>query len=400
MIYSLTRTFAFQIFILWVIAACLNTSLGCSLQSSKPLRTTLPAESVRFQFREVAMGCEMRIELFAQTSSQAQILARAAFDRVHSLDEVLSDYRASSQVGRLPTDAMKAFAISPDLCEALEKSIRISRATEGCFDATIGVSSQLWRQARKDGILPSTDAIARANEIGGWDEITVDPCENHRDSTIRFLRSGIRLDFGGIGKGIAAQAALDTLRSLGTSVAMCSLAGDIACGDAPTGSDGWLIDVESGIEGVPSCRLVLHNQCVSTSGDESQHLDTNGIRYSHVLDPRTGAAVTRRIAATVVCRDGAIADALATALCVGGPELLDRSTDIQHALGDFQARVTEITSSGRESTTMTLTSGWNALLAWNIIPRDQVSQLALAEAGQTAMKVASDSLDLKEPLPK
>ena len=347
----------------------------------------------------------MRIELFAQTTQQAQSLARAAFDRVHVLEDVLSDYRATSQVGRLATDSGRPIPISRELYDALERSIRISCATNGCFDATIGASSQLWRQARKDGLVPSEDAIARANAMGGWRFVELNSSANQQGSTLTFLRPGIRLDFGAIGKGIAAQAALETLRTLGTTVAMCSLAGDIACGDAPIGSDGWMIDVESGIEGVPSCRLILRNQCVSTSGDESQHLDANGIRYSHVIDPRTGHAVTRRIAATVVCRDGAIADALATALCVGGPELLAHVSDLHNtpgavSIGDFQARVVEIKSSGQNTPTITVTNGWNALVDSTSSRRGPVSPLALEGADQTATKAASNSSDQKAPLPK
>jgi thiamine biosynthesis lipoprotein ApbE len=123
----------------------------------------------------------------------------------------------------------------------------------------------------------------------GWNTIVLNTSANQQGPTLTFLRPGlIRLNFGAIGKGIAAQAALEILRTLGTTVAMSSLTGDIACGDVPAGSDGWVINVKSGIEGVPSCRLIQRNQCVSTSGNESQHLDANGIRYSHVVDPRTG----------------------------------------------------------------------------------------------------------------
>lgn len=124
------------------------------------------------------------------------------------LEDVLSDYRATSQVGRLATDSGTPIPISRELYDALEKSIRISRATDGCFDATIGVSSQLWRQARKDGLVPSEDAIARANAMGGWNEIVLNSKANPQSQTLTFLRPGIRLDFGAIGKGIAAQAAL------------------------------------------------------------------------------------------------------------------------------------------------------------------------------------------------
>ena len=91
--------------ILGVTATCFCTSGDCTTQ--------LPAlQSSKFEFREVAMGCEMRIELYAQSTGQAQSLARAAFDRVHALEDVLSDYRSTSQVGRLATDSGTPIPIS------------------------------------------------------------------------------------------------------------------------------------------------------------------------------------------------------------------------------------------------------------------------------------------------
>ena len=124
-----------------------------------------------------------------------------------------------------------------------------------------------------------------------------------------------------------------------------------------------------------------------------------------MIDPRTGHAVTRRIAATVVSRDGAVADALATALCVGGPELLAHFSDLHNApsavsIGDFESRIVEIKSSGQITPTISVTSGWNALVDSTSSRRGQVSPLALEEADQTATMAALNSSDQKEPLPK
>ncbi len=383
-----------------IITLCLITTIGFASNANDTAQTRDPLQKTRFSFREVAMGCEMRIELFAEDSTQAQNLARAAFDRVHALDDVLSDYRATSEVGRLAMRPETSILISRDLADAVRRSLLISQATDGLFDAAIGASTQLWRNARKNGVIPDDNAIAQANSQGGWHAITLSFDAKSDGPLLTFSHPGLRLDFGGIGKGLAAQSVLEKLRSLGASSAMCAVAGDIACGDPPPGTNGWTINVVSGLDGVPSCELLLHNQCVSTSGDESQHLDANGTRYSHVLDPRTGHAVTRRIAATVISCNGAIADGLATALCVGGPELLARSADLRTALGDFQARVAEITPTQQLSPAISVTSGWNAIVASTNSRHDQASPLAPAVADQTATKAASDSSDLKAPHPK
>ncbi len=349
------------------------------------------AEFRRFSFREVAMGCEIRIELDALSEAEAKSIAKAAFERVHALDDVLSDYRVTSEIGRLPDVADTVFPLSHDLANALDKSLRISRSTGGRFDATIGSSTRLWRNARKSGTLPSDDALTTAHTSGGWRNVVLDASGDG----VKYLRPGIRLDFGAIGKGLAAQAALDVLRSLGASGAMCAIAGDIACGGSPVNSAGWAIEVASGIEGAPCCLLSLRNVCISTSGDEFQHLDVAGKRHSHIIDPRTGRAVTRRLTATVICSDGAIADGLATALCVGGPELLAELRDSRHELGDFEARVVESFEDQNAKQIIAVTPGWDALCATASVVDSSVlgSPPKPVETVQTEATAASNSSD-------
>jgi thiamine biosynthesis lipoprotein len=123
------------------------------------------------------------------------------------------------------------------------------------------------------------------------------------------------LDVGGIAKGYAADAALAVLRQLGLPRALVAMSGDLAFGDAPPGRRGWRIGLDS-----PDRILELTNFAVSTSGDREQHLDSGGLRYSHILDPSTGLGLTHTIAVTVVARHGIDADALSTALSVLGVE--------------------------------------------------------------------------------
>ena len=348
----------------------------------------------RYSFGEIVMGSHMRIELFAPSSAEATAAARAAFDRAHALEQVLSDYRVDCEVGGLAAVAYRPTSISADLASALRVSTRISKATDGMFDATTGATSQLWRAARQSGKLPDESAIASANSRGGWKQIQL----SADSSQLTFLRGDMHLDFGAIGKGITAQEALATLRALGINHAMCALSGDIACGDAPCATDGWMIDVITGLDGVAPCRLKLNNRYVSTSGDETQFLLVGGTRHSHIYDPRTGAAVVRRIVATVIADDGAVADALATALCVGGPELLMHTANLRRDLGDFEARVVEVDNSQSPAVTITSTTGWNPLASPPL--NAPVSPPVPADVDQTAATAASSSSDLQAPRPK
>ena len=126
---------------------------------------------------------------------------------------------------------------------------------------------------------------------------------------------GMALDFGAIAKGIAADAALHVLRAKGLPRAMVAAGGDIAVGDAPPGATGWRIEVP----GYDST-IVLANRGVSTSGGANQYVEIGGVRYSHIVDPRTGRGVTRSGSVTVIAPTATESDGLATALWVIGKE--------------------------------------------------------------------------------
>jgi thiamine biosynthesis lipoprotein len=123
----------------------------------------------------------------------------------------------------------------------------------------------------------------------------------------------MQLDVGAIGKGYAADEALEVLAKLGIRRALVAVSGDLAIGDPPPGKSGWKI-------GTPAPILELANAAISTSGDAEQHLDAGGTRYSHIVDPSTGAGLTRGITVTVVARRGMDSDSLSTAVSVLGPE--------------------------------------------------------------------------------
>jgi thiamine biosynthesis lipoprotein len=162
--------------------------------------------------------------------------------------------------------------------------------------------------------LPEERELERARGLVGWRMMKLDPASQ----TVTLEKPGIRLDLGGIAKGYAGDQAIAMLREHGIRSALFEAGGDIVVGDPPPGKEGWPIDIADAAGAPP--KVVLSNCAISTSGDTVQFVVIDGKHYSHVVDPRTGVALTNRYAATIIAPRGIDTDALATAACVIGPD--------------------------------------------------------------------------------
>ncbi len=246
-------------------------------------------------------------------TAEAGRAADAAFAAVAEVDEAMSDYAPGSALNRLNAAAGGAAQPIPGiLVEVLEASQRVAEATGGAFDPTVGPLVQLWRRARKEGRLPGSDEIAEARRLVGHDGLSLD----HGRGTARLERAGMRLDLGGIAKGYACDRALRALAARGIRRAMVDAEGDFALGDPPPGRDAWRIQI------VDHPDRVLHLvRCgVATSGDAERFVEIDGRRYSHIVNPGTGYGIEQMSLVTVVAKDGATADALATAVSILGAD--------------------------------------------------------------------------------
>lgn len=274
----------------------------------------------RYSFAEPHLGTIIEITLYAPEENGANQAARAAFRRVKELDQIFSDYKPDSEVMRLCEQAgqEKPVEVSRELFEVLKQSLTLSSETDGAFDVTIGPLVQLWRRSRKQKILPSPEEIAAAKARVGWKDIVLD----EKSGTVTLKKRGMRLDFGGIAKGYIAQDVSRVLRELGFDQSLVAVAGDIVAGNPPPGSAGWKVGVApiDRPNGPVSRLLSLQNCAISTSGDVFQFVEIGGVRYSHIVDPQTGLGLTHRSSVTVVATKGSTADALATAVCILGPE--------------------------------------------------------------------------------
>jgi thiamine biosynthesis lipoprotein len=255
----------------------------------------------RYQASEPHMGTLVTITLYADSDEQAQRGFVAAFGRIEKLNSILSDYKPDSELSRV----CQLETLSSDLTKVLAHAQRLAEQTDGAFDITVGPLSRLWREARLVKRWPSQEAIADALRRSGYRKLEV----SETTRTARCLAPGMQLDAGGIAKGYAADEALSALRRIGINSALIAVSGDIAIGDAPPGQQGWRVRVEHETR-------TLQNVGVSTSGDEFQFVEIEGVRYSHIIDPRTGMPLRNSGHVSVIAASAMEADALATAKSV------------------------------------------------------------------------------------
>lgn len=264
----------------------------------------------RFTYSEYHMGVDARIVVYAPSESQAQTACAAAFQRIADLDSIMSDYRKDSELMRLCDRAGgPPVRVSKDLFTVLRRGREISQRSGGAFDMTVGPLVALWRKARKSAALPSPAELQEARSLVGWRMLEL----NARAQSVQLRKPGMRLDLGGIAKGYACDEAQKVLKRNGIDRALVEMGGDIVVSKAPPETKGWTIRVPSAGKDLP-----FSNCAVSTSGDSAQSVVIGGVRYSHVVDPRTGTALTNRVEVTVVARDGLTSDPLSTTLTVMG----------------------------------------------------------------------------------
>ncbi len=261
------------------------------------------------------MGVQVRVILYAPDEAAALGAVRAAFARIAALEDVMSDYRPTSELMRLCSKAGgPPVNVSSDLFRVLARAQELSRQSGGAFDVTVGPYVKLWRIARKAGKLPPPEPLAEARARVGWQKIRLDSAAQ----TVQLAVPGMLLDLGGIAKGYAALEMLRVLRRHGIASTFIEIGGDFVMGEAPPGTPGWRVLIENASEDWREATLA--EVSVASSGDTMQFVEIDGVRYSHHVDPRTGMGITNRIAATIIAPNTVLTDGISTAVCVLGAE--------------------------------------------------------------------------------
>jgi thiamine biosynthesis lipoprotein len=288
--------------------------------SSQPASEPTESRSYLIQVGRRAMACQFDVLLNAHPESTATEHAIEALDLVDELEDQLSVYRHRSEVSQLNAVAAKRpLRVERRLFALLQQSVEIYRQTCGAFDITSGPLIQLWRLARREGRLPTPEAIQEAVARVGSDKLEL----NADEQTVRFLAPDSTVDLGAIGKGYALDRCAELLaaRGLESYLIHGGTSSVLARGSRQSGADpsGWTVGVQHPLRrDARLLELKLCDRAIGTSGAGTHQLILQGRRYGHILDPRTGYPVEGILSASVVAPDAARADALSTAFYVLG----------------------------------------------------------------------------------
>jgi thiamine biosynthesis lipoprotein len=273
-------------------------------------------------YRGGAMSTVIAVTLPA--SDDARASAEAVIELFQRLEQDLSEWREGSPLAEVNRRAGGEPVLVPaDLLAVVERSVEIAERTGGAFDPTWAALWGLWDFRAEEPRLPDDQAIARRTALIDWRKVEIDRAAG----TLRLPEPGMKIGLGGIAKGYALDRAADLLRARGRRDFLIVAGGQVyaACrrGDRP-----WRIGVRDPWGDPPDAFALLDldppeeggGLSSSTSGDYENFFDLDGVRYHHVLDPRTGRPARGLRSATVVSADATLADALSTALMVLGPE--------------------------------------------------------------------------------
>lgn len=266
----------------------------------------------------VAMACRFEV-LLSTADAQHVGAARAALDVADEVESVLTIFRDSEVVDLNRRAAAEEIVVSPLLFNLLARSAQLHARTDGAFDVTATPLSRVWGFLRRDGRVPDDAELADALAGVGMTHVRLDLARR----SVSYARPGVEVSFGAIGKGYALDRMGDVLRARGAHRALLSAGRSSVLALGGRGR-GWPVDLRPSLATRAAGRLWIKDGAVGTSGAGEQFIVADGRRLGHVIDPRTGRPAHGVLAASVVTRDAASADALSTAFLIGGPDLARR----------------------------------------------------------------------------
>lgn len=266
------------------------------------------------------MGCRFEITVVATDQLEANAHINTAITEISRIETLISSWNSTSQTSLINKNAgKKAVKIDKELFELIEDAIKISQLTDGAFDITYASIGNLWKFDGSMTEIPSKDTIESLISKIGYKHIIL----NKEKSTILLAFPNMKISFGAIGKGYAADKAKELLIKKGVSAGIINASGDLSTwGEQPNGSD-WKIAITNPLEKTKSFALLpIKEGAVVTSGNYETYVIIDGEKYDHIIDPRTGyPSSSGLISATVFAPNAELADALATSIFVMGAEV-------------------------------------------------------------------------------
>lgn len=265
------------------------------------------------------MGCNFEITAVASSDAIAWEAYNIGLQEIQRIESVISSWDPNSQTSLINRNAgIKAVAVDKELYDLIYRAKKVSMLTEGAFDISFASMGDIWNFDKSEQLLMDSSEVNKARAKIDWKKILLDP----ENTSVFLTEKGMKIGFGGIGKGYAANCAKELMSSVeGVIGGLVNASGDlIAWGVKPDGSN-WRIQIADPKDKRKSIAwLDIVDMAVVTSGDYEKYFESNGKRYAHILNPKTGYPTTGIKSVTVICRDAELGDALATSIFALGRE--------------------------------------------------------------------------------
>lgn len=303
--------------------------------------TAIPSTAETVKDIRKKMGSRFEITAVHTDEAVARRAIEQAYDEIERIEEMISSWRPNSEtsaVNRLAGSQPQP--VSQELFNLVRRSLKLSQLTEGAFDITFAGVGKLWDFKSQTPVVPDAMTIKAALDHVGYGKIILD---SERRS-IYLTDPTARIGFGAIGKGYAANRAVWTLKDQGITSGVVNAGGDLVAFGQQEDGTAWDIGIAHPRQHDHIfARLPLTEQAVVTSGDYESFFLIDGKRYAHIIDPRTGYPVDHLESVTIVCPDAELADGLATAVAVMGPEvgldLVNHLNGVEALLVDLEGRL-------------------------------------------------------------
>jgi len=270
-------------------------------------------ESVRIEFG--AMGTEVVIEAQHENAALARRAVDQARQEFERVEDVMTTWRESGLTRLNASADGTPISVSLEMAKLVERALTVARLSGGAFEPTFLGVGALWDFKANPPKVPSAEELERALTNVDWRRVRVDV-----EAQTIAMPAGTQIGLGGIAKGYGVDRAMQVLLDAGIENAIVNAGGDLKALGTDHGKP-WEVAIKHPRERERAIALIpVSNVALVTSGDYERFFELDGVRYHHILDPRTGRPATGCMSATVTAPDAALADAVATAVCVLGPE--------------------------------------------------------------------------------
>jgi thiamine biosynthesis lipoprotein len=283
------------------------------------------------------MGNRFEITVVGYDTEWANECIDAAVAEIRRIEELLTTFRESSQTNAINRNAgIQPVKVDKEVFDLISRSLKISFLTQGAFDISYGsINKNLWNFNTSMTSLPDRKSAKQSVKLINFRNVILDG----KDNTVFLKEKGMRIGFGGIGKGYAADRAKSVLKQSGVASGVVNAAGDLTTWGNQANGRPWTIGIaDPNIRHHPFSYLSISDMAVATSGNYEKYAVINGKRYSHTIDPKTGLPVSGIKSVTIICPSAELADAMATPVMVMGVRaglgLINQMNDIACILID------------------------------------------------------------------